>query len=87
MQILGNRDHELQSNEHLLGIDSAGPHPDVNHADALPPIRYTGTMGNEDRPHVAIVSLHFISLHIPFADGACAEGFWTTSRGPESTST
>jgi hypothetical protein len=63
MQTLGGRD-ELWSNEHLPGsIDSAGPYPAVNHADdALPPARYTSTMGNEDPPHVAIVSVHFISL-------------------------
>jgi hypothetical protein len=54
MQTLGGRDHELWSNEYLPGIDSAGPYPSVNHADALPPTRYTSTMGNEDPPHVAI---------------------------------
>jgi len=53
-QTLGGRDHEHWSNEHLPGIDSAGPYPAVNHADALPPTRYTSTMGNEDTPHVAI---------------------------------
>jgi hypothetical protein len=83
-QTLGGRDHELWSNEHLPGIDSAGLYPAaaVNHADALPPTRYTSTMWNEDPSHVAIVSLHFISLHAPFADrdGGCAEGPWTTSR-------
>ena len=88
IQTLGGRDHELQSNEHLPGIDSARPYTaaTVNHADALPPTRYTSTMGNEDSPHVAIVSVHFISLHAPFADGGGAEGPWTTSRGPKSTS-
>jgi len=89
MQTLGSRDYELWSNEHLPGIDSAGPYPAVNHADALPPTRYTSTMGNEDPPHVAIVSVHFISLHAPFANGGCgcAKGRWTTSREPKSTST
>jgi hypothetical protein len=87
MQTLGGRDHELWSNEYLPGIDSAGPYPAVNHADAPPPTRYTSTVGNEDPPRVAIVSVHFISLHAPFADGGCAEGPWTTSRGPKSTST
>ena len=61
MQTSSGRDHELWSNEHLPGIDSAGPHPAVN-------------------------SIHFISLHAPFADGGCAEGPWTTSRGSKSTS-
>ena len=63
MQTLGGYD-ELRSNEHLPSIDSAGPYPDVNHAadHALPPTRYTSTMGNEFPPHVAtgIVSVHFI---------------------------
>ncbi|KAN0116150.1 hypothetical protein V8E52_006207 [Russula decolorans] len=57
-QILGCRDHELRSSEHLPpGIDSADPYyPAVNHAraDTLPPTRYTGMMGNEDPAHVAI---------------------------------
>ena len=61
MQTLGGRDDELQSNEHLPGIDSTGPYPAVNPADALPPgpTRYTSTMGNEGPPHVpvAIVSV------------------------------
>ena len=89
MQTLGGRDHELRLREHLPGIDSPGPYPAVNHADALPPTRYPSTMGNEDpcSPHVAIVSIHFISLHAPFADGGGAEGSWTTSRKPKSTST
>ena len=87
MQTLGGRDHEHWSNEHLPGIDSAGPYPTVNHVDALPPTRYTGTMGNEDPPHVAVVSVHLISLYVPFADGVCAEGLWTTSMGPKSTPT
>jgi hypothetical protein len=63
MQILGCRDHELRSSEHLPpGIDSADPYyPAVNHAraDTLPPTRYTGMMGNEDPAHVAIVSIRF----------------------------
>ena len=65
MQTFGGREHEL--------------HPAMNHAGALPPTRYTSTMGNEDPPHVAIVSVHFISLHASFADGGCAEGLWSTS--------
>ena len=67
MQTLGGCDHELWSNGHLPGIDPAGPqaYPTVNHADALPPTRY---MGNEDSPHVAMVSVHFISLHAPFVN-------------------
>jgi hypothetical protein len=65
-QTLGGRDHELWPNEHLPGVDSAGPYPAVNHADAPPPTRYTNTMGNEGPRHVAIVSIHFISLHAPF---------------------
>jgi len=51
-QTLGGRDHELWSNGHLPGIDSAGPYPVVNHT--FPPIRHTGTMENEDPAHVAI---------------------------------
>jgi hypothetical protein len=86
MQTLGGRDHELWSNEHP-GIDSAGPYPAVNHAYALPPTRYTSTVGNGDPLHVAIVSVRFISPRAPFSDGGCAEGPWTTSRGPKSTST
>jgi hypothetical protein len=81
MQNLGGHDHEHWSNEHLPGIDSAGPYSAVNHADTLLPIRYTGTMGNEDPPHVAIVRVHLSSLHVPFADGGCSKGPWTTSRG------
>jgi hypothetical protein len=77
IQTLSGRDHEHWSREHLPGIDSAGPYPAVNHADALPPTRYTNTMGNENPPQ-AIVSVHFISLHA-FADGDCAEGPWTKS--------
>ncbi|KAI0281415.1 hypothetical protein BGY98DRAFT_958881 [Russula aff. rugulosa BPL654] len=53
-QTVGSHDHEFWSNEHLPGIDSAGPYPAVNHADALSPTRYTSTMGDEDPPHVAI---------------------------------
>jgi hypothetical protein len=87
MQTLGGRDHELWSNEHLSGIDSVGPYPAVNYADTLPPTRYASTTGNEDPPHVAIVSVHFISLLAPFADGGCAEGPWTTSGERRSTST
>ena len=66
VQTLGGRDHELWSNEHLSGIDFASPYPAANHADALSPTRYTSTMGNDDPPHVAIVSLHFISPHVSF---------------------
>ncbi|KAN0123853.1 hypothetical protein V8E52_002343 [Russula decolorans] len=57
-QTLGGRDHELWSNGHLPGID-AGPYPavPVNHADALPPTRYTSIMRNEDPPHAAITGL------------------------------
>ena len=68
MQTLG--EHELRSNEHLPG-DSPGPYPAVNHAGAFPPTTYTSTMGNEGPPHMAIVSIRFISLHAraPFADG------------------
>jgi hypothetical protein len=89
MQTLGGRDHELWPNEHQLGIDSVGLYPAVNHADALPRTRYTNAMGNEDPPHVAIVSIRFISPHAPFVDCGCAEadGPWTTSREPRSTST
>ncbi|KAI0281408.1 hypothetical protein BGY98DRAFT_1094890 [Russula aff. rugulosa BPL654] len=54
VQTLGGRDHEVWSNEHLPGIDSAGPYPAVNHVDALPPTRYTSTIGNEDPPRVNI---------------------------------
>jgi hypothetical protein len=88
LQTLGGRDHELRSSEHLPGIDPAGPYPAVNHADTIPPARYTSTMGNEGSPHVAMVSIHFISLHAPFADGgAGAEGSWTTSGEPKPMST
>ena len=82
-----DRDHELWSNEHLPGIDSARPYAAVNHPDARPPTGYTSTMGNDDPPHVATVSVQFISLHFPFADGGCGEGLWTISgeRKPAST--
>ena len=85
MQTLGGREHEFWSNEHLPGIQvdpaSDGPYPAVNHADALPPTRYTSAMGNEDPPHVVIVSVHFISLHVSSrsADDGCAKGPWSTS--------
>ena len=74
MQTLGSRDY-------LPGIDSAGPYPSVNHADVLTPTRYTtsSTMGNEDPPHVAMASVHFISLHTSFANDCFAEGPWSTS--------
>ena len=65
MQTLGGRDHEVWSNEHPPGIDSAGPYPAVNYADALPPTSHTSTMGSEKPPHVAIVSVHFIHLMSP----------------------
>jgi hypothetical protein len=58
IQTLGGRDHEVCSIEHLPGIDSAGSYPAVNHADALPPTRYTNIIGNDDPPHVAIVSVN-----------------------------
>jgi len=78
MQTLNGRDHELRLSEHLVPgtIGSAGSYPAMNHADALPPTRYTSTMGNEDPgpPHVAIVSINSINLHALFADGAGAEG-------------
>jgi hypothetical protein len=77
MQALGGRDHELWSNEHLPGIGSepAGPYPAVNHADhVLPLTSYTNAMGHEEPPHVAIVSVHFISLHVPLLMRSCAEG-------------
>ena len=70
MQILGSRDHELRSSEHLPGsIDSAASGPyypaDVNHADAFPPTRYTCTMGNEDSPHVTVVSIYSNQYEVP----------------------
>src|ERR1700679_48077 len=61
MQTLGGRDHELWSNEHP-GIDSAGPYPAVNHAYALPPTKYTSTMGNGDPPHVAMVFISSVLM-------------------------
>ena len=79
MQTFG-RDHELWSNENLPRIDSTGPYPAVNHANALPPTRYT--MGNENPRHVVIVSVHFIGLHAPFAEDGFTEGLWTTYREP-----
>jgi hypothetical protein len=82
MQTLGVRDHELWSTEHL-GIDSAGPYPAVNHVDAFPPTRYSSTMGNEDPHHVAIVSLHIISLHAPLLTVAVPKGLGQY-RGNES---
>jgi hypothetical protein len=72
---LGGRDHEVWSNEHLPGIDSAGPYPAVNHVDALPPTRYTSTIGNEDPPRVNIVGVHFISRHAPLLTVAVPKGF------------
>ena len=65
MQTLGSRDHELWPNEHLPGIDSAGHYVAVNHADALPTTRYTSAGGNEDPPHVAMVSIHFFQSSCP----------------------
>src|SRR5882757_1125739 len=84
MQTLGGRDHELWSNEHLPGIDPAGPYPAVNHPDALPPTRYTSAMGNKDPPHVAIVSVHFISLMPPLPTVAVPKGPGQQHRGNES---
>lgn len=85
MQTLSDRDHE-HLNEHT-GIDSDSPYPAVNHADVLPPTTYTGAMGNEDPPYMAIVSGHIISLYVHFADGGCAEGLGTIPRKRKSTST
>ena len=52
------------------------PTPAVNHAsaDVLPLTSYTNVMGHEEPPHVAIVSVHFISLHVPLLMRSCAEG-------------
>ena len=67
-QTLGDRDHELWSNEHLPGIDSAGPYPVVN------PTRYTSTMGNEDPPHVAVVSIRLSVFLSPLLTVAVPKG-------------
>src|SRR6266852_4408010 len=61
----GGPDHELGSNEHVLGFSSAGPYghypaTSANHANAFPPARYSGTMpvGYDDPPHLATVGVH-----------------------------
>jgi hypothetical protein len=64
MQTLGGREHEFWLNEHLPGIGSAGPYPAVNHADA-PPTNYTSATGNEEPPHLAIVSVRLINFIPP----------------------
>lgn len=74
MQTLGGPNDEHWSNEYLPGTDSTAPYTAVNHADALPLTRYTGTMGNEGPPHMAIVCTYPISLYAPVADGGCVEG-------------
>ena len=76
MQTLDGRDHELWSNEHLHGIDSAGSYPPVNHADVPPPTRYTRTVGNEDPPPslVAIVDVHLSVFAPPLLTVALPKG-------------
>ena len=59
IQGLGGLDHEHGSNEHVLGISSAGPHPatSISHANAFPLARYSSTMpmpvGYDNPPHLA----------------------------------
>ena len=77
MQALGGRDHHVWSNEHLLGINPAGPYPALNYVSALPPTRYTSRMGYDDPPHLVIVSIRLQSLY-PFVDGGFAEGLCRT---------
>jgi len=52
VQGFGGLDHELGSNEHLLGISSAASYPaaSMNHANALPPARYSSAMPVYDEP-------------------------------------
>ncbi|KAI0281194.1 hypothetical protein BGY98DRAFT_1175083 [Russula aff. rugulosa BPL654] len=46
--------HGLRSNEHLPGVDSAGPHLTMNHAAlSLPVARFSSTVGYDDPPHLA----------------------------------
>jgi hypothetical protein len=68
IQGLGGVDHELRSNENVLGISSAGPYPatSISHANAFPPARYSSTMpvGYGDPPHLATVGVH-LPIFIP----------------------
>ena len=70
--------HDLGSNEHLPGVDSVGPYPTMNHVAP-------STMGYDDPPHLAMVSVRFtIDLYAHIIDGVFAEGPWRTSREPKS---
>lgn len=60
MQPLASHDHELWSNGHQLGIDSAGPYPTnatMDHVNALPPTRYGTSTGYNDPPDLVTVSV------------------------------
>jgi hypothetical protein len=71
IQGLGGLDHELGSNEHVLGISSAGPYPattSMNLANAFPPARYSSTMpvGYDGPPHLAsMVDVRLVLIFIP----------------------
>jgi len=81
LQPLGGLDHELGSTEHLLGIKSTGPHPAMNHPNALPPARYPGNMWYDDPPHPATVSVRLpITLRASFVNGGFAEAPRRISR-------
>jgi hypothetical protein len=62
IQGFGGLDHELGSNEYLLGISSAASYPaaSMNHANAFPPARYSSAMpaGYDVPPYLATVGVH-----------------------------
>lgn len=68
MQGLSGLDHELRSNEHALGISSAGPYPatSMNHANAFPPARYSSTIPVEydGPPHLITVGVR-LPIFVP----------------------
>jgi hypothetical protein len=67
--------------------NSACPYPAMNYdyVNALPPTRYTSSMGYDHPPHLATVSV-FLRSSPPFVDGCFVKGPCRT-REPESTST
>ena len=78
IQPLGGLDHELGS--------TTGPYPAINHANMLPPARYSDTMWYDDPPHLVNVSVRLpITLHAPFVNGGFAEAPRRISREPGST--
>lgn len=80
IQGLGELDHELGSNEHLLGISSAGPCPATSMNYSFPPARYSNVMpvGYDDPPHLAMVGVHlpiFTSPSLMVALSKCPGGY------------